>query len=97
MTLYIPSTLTSYFLEKLKKLPAVGSFQCFGERADVIAYKIYGDSNLDWIVKYYNGCLHPYDGTFAIGKTILFPSLSSVEKLYATLNAKQRASERESA
>ena len=40
-TLYIPSTLTSYFIEKLKRLPAVGSFSCLGERADVIAYKIY--------------------------------------------------------
>lgn len=95
-TLYKPSILTSYFLDKLRQLPAVGSFTCLGERADVIAYKIWGDVNLAWIIKYYNGILHPYDGSLAPGKVLLFPSLSSIEKLYATLNAKQRASEKES-
>ena len=95
-TLYIPSTLNSYFLEKLKALPAVGSFRCMGERADVIAYKIWGDVSLAWIIKYYNGITHPYDGSLAVGKVILFPSLNSVEKLYATLTAKQRAAEKES-
>lgn len=92
-TLYIPSTLNSYFLDKLRKLPAVGSFSCLGERPDVIAYKIYGDVNMAWIIKAYNNVCHPFDGSFDPGKTILFPSLSSIEKLYATLNAKQRAEE----
>ena len=92
-TLYIPSTLTSYFIDKLKRLPAVGSFTCLGERADVIAYKIYGDVNMAWLIKAYNNVYHPLDGSFDAGKVILFPSLSSIEKLYATLNAKQRAEE----
>lgn len=92
-TLYIPSILTSYFIEQLKRLPAVGSFYCLGERADVIAYKIYGDVNMAWIIKAYNNICHPLDGSFDVGKTILFPSLSSIEKLYATLKAKQRAEE----
>lgn len=94
-TLYIPSILNSYFLEKLKKLPPVGTFRCYGERAEIIAYKIYGDVNLAWIIKWYNNCLHPYDGTFAVGKVITFPSLRTIEKLYSTLNAKQRAAEKE--
>lgn len=94
-TLIIPSTLTSYFIDKLKRLPAVGTFTCFGERPDVVAYKIYGDSNLAWIIKAYNNISHPYDGSFAPGKVLTFPSLSAIEKLYATLNAKQRAMEKE--
>lgn len=96
-TLYIPSTLNSYFLEKLRALPAVGSFRCLGERVDTIAYKIWGDVNLGWIIRYYNNITHPYDGTLAVGNIILFPSLNSVEKLYATLTAKQRAAEKEEA
>lgn len=92
-TLYIPSTLTSYFIDELKRLPAVGSFSCLGERADTIAYKIYGDVNMAWIIKAYNNVYHPFDGSFDAGKVILFPSLSSIEKLYSTLKAKQRAGE----
>lgn len=92
-TLYIPSTLNSYFIDKLKRLPAVGSFTCLGERADVIAYKIYGDVNMAWIIKAYNNVYHPFDGSFDVGKIILFPSLNAIEKLYATLKAKQRAGE----
>ena len=94
-TLYIPSTLNSYFLNELRKLPPVGTFSCLGERPSVVAYKIYGDVNMSWIIKAYNNITHPYDGSFAPGKTLLFPSLSSIEKLYATLNAKQRAVEKE--
>lgn len=94
--LYIPSTLTSFFLDKLKKLPPVGIFTSMGERADVVAYKIYGDVNMAWIIKAYNNCTYPYDGTFSAGSTLKFPSLTSIEKLYATLNAKQRAVESES-
>lgn len=90
-TLYIPSTLNSYFLEKLRKLPAVGAFTCYGERADVIAYKIYGDVNMQWIIKAYNNITHPHDGSLATGQTITFPSLNAIEKLYSTLTAKQRA------
>ena len=94
-TLFIPSTLNSYFLDKLKRLPAVGSFTCFGERIDVIAYKIYGDVNLAWIIKAYNNILHPYDGKTNAGQVLTFPSLTAIEKLYSTLNAKQRAMEKE--
>lgn len=94
-TLYIPSTLTSYFITKLRQLPPVGEFRCMGERIDVIAYKIWQDVNLGWILKEYNNILHPYDGSLDIGKTILFPSLNEIEKIYATLNAKQRALEKE--
>ena len=94
-TLYIPSVLNSYFLDKLRRLPAAGSFKCLGERPEFIAYKIWGDTSLDWIIKYYNNITHPFDGSTAIGKELLFPSLNSVEKLFATLNAKQRALEKE--
>lgn len=93
-TLLIPSTLNSYFLDKLKRLPAVGTFTCFGERPDVVAYKIYGDSNLAWIIKAYNNITHPYDGSFSPGSVLTFPSLSAIEKLYATLNSKKRAAEK---
>lgn len=95
-TLYIPSVLTSYFIEKLKKLPPVGTFTSLGERVDVVAYKVYGDSNLAWIIKAYNNILHPFDGSLEPGKVLTFPSLNAIEKLYATLNAKQRALEKES-
>ena len=94
-TLYIPSFLNSYFLEKLKQLPAEGAFNCQGERPEIIAWKIWGDLNLGWIIKYYNNITHPYDSSLAPGKILLFPSLSSIEKLYATLNSKQRAAEKE--
>lgn len=94
-TLYIPSPLNSYFLEKLKKLPAVGTFTCYGERPEIAAWKIWGDTGLGWLLMYYNNCQHPFDGTFSNGKVLLFPSLNSIEKLYATLNTKQRAAEKE--
>ena len=95
-TLWIPSTLNSYFIDKLKKLPAVGTFLCYGERIDVIAYKIYGDVNLGWILKAYNNITHPSDEKLSAGSTIVFPSLSAIEKLYSTLVAKQRIEEQES-
>lgn len=91
--LQIPSTLTSFFIDKLRKLPAVGTFICYGERIDVIAYKIYGDVNLGWIIKAYNDILYPFDGSLASGKTLKFPSLNEIEKLYSVLTAKQRLEE----
>lgn len=95
-TLYIPSTLTSYFIMKLKHLPPIGTFTCLGEkRADIIASKVWDDPTLDWIIMAYNNVLSPVDGSFASGKILLLPSLNEVEKLYATLMAKQRAKEKE--
>lgn len=95
-TLYIPSTLTSYFIDKLKHLPPVGTFTCLGEkRADIIASKVWGDPTLDWIIMAYNNVLSPVDGSFASGKILLLPSLNAIEKLYATLVAKQRAEEKD--
>lgn len=95
-TLYIPSTLTSYFIMKLKELPPAGTFTCLGEtRADIIASKIWNDPSLDWLIMSYNNVLSPVDGSFNAGKTLVFPSLNSVEKLYATLTSKQRAMEKE--
>lgn len=94
-TLYIPSKLTSYFIDKLKKLPPVGTFTCMDEqRADIIASKVWGDPTLDWIIMEYNNVIHPEDGSFDSGKILLLPSLNDIEKLYATLNAKQRAAEK---
>lgn len=95
-TLYIPSFLTSYFIDKLKKLKPVGTFTCLGEkRADIIASKVWGDPSLDWIIMSYNNVLSPVDGSFNVGKILLLPSLKDIEKLYATLTAKQRAAEKE--
>jgi hypothetical protein len=94
-TLYIPSMLNSYFLDKLKKLPVAGVFSSYGERPEIVAYKIYGDVNMSWIIKAYNDITSPLDKAFDAGSTLRFPSLSSIEKLYATLNAKQRAAEQE--
>lgn len=95
-TLYIPSTLTSYFIMQLKHLPPVGTFTCLSEtRADIIASKIWDDPTLDWIIMAYNNVLSPLDGSFDSGKILLLPSLSAIEKLYATLTAKQRAKEKE--
>ena len=94
-TLYIPSVLNSFFIEEIKRLPPAGTFKCYGERADVIAYKIYGDSNMANIIKIYNNITHPLDGSTAPGKELIFPSLNSIEKLYSTLTAKQRAAQTE--
>jgi hypothetical protein len=90
-TLYIPSVLNSYFLDKLRKLPVGKVFTSQGETADVIAYKVYGDTNMAWIIKMYNNITHPYDGSFTIGSVIKCPSLTSIEKLYATLTALKRS------
>ena len=93
-TQYIPSTLTSYFIDKLKEAPSVGIFKSFGERADVASYKVFGgDMSMAWILKSYNNSIHPYDGSFNVGSTLSIPSLNYIEKTYATLNAKQRALE----
>ena len=95
-TLYIPSTLTSYFIAELKKLPPIGTFTCLGEtRADIIASKIWNDPTLGWIIMSYNNVLSPVDGSFASGKVLLLPSLNDIEKLFATLTSKQRAIENE--
>lgn len=93
--LWIPSPLNSYFLDKLRKLPAVGTFTCYGERVDAIAYKIYGDVNLGWIIKAYNNILYPFDEKLAVGSTIVFPSLNAIEKLYSVLTAKQRIEDKD--
>lgn len=91
-TLHIPSTLNSFFIAELKRLPVAGIFTSYGERADVIAYKVYGDVNLDWIIKAYNDVIHPFDDSFATGSVIKFPSLNQIEQLYSTLSAKSRLS-----
>ena len=83
--------LDSYFIDKIKKLPAQGTYQCLNERPDTIAYKIYGDVQFYWIVMVYNDWLDFTDSTFGAGKMISYPSISDIERLMFTLKSLARA------
>jgi len=77
--------LTSHFLMELKKLPESGVFKVTSEesRPDLVAYKIYRQTQLWWILMYYNGLQNTSDIKASV--VLRYPSLSSLEKIYYTL------------
>ena len=79
--------LTSKFLSELRKLPvqnsmAVGAFE---NRIDLIANRIYGETQLWWVLMEYNGLLDPED--IPANTMIAYPSLLNLELLYFNLNS----------
>lgn len=83
----------SYFIQELKKLAIAGTYQCEGERPEVIAHKIYNDKQFWWIILSYNDITDMTDGSLAQGKVITYPSLTDIETLMFSLNSLKRAME----
>ena len=46
-------------------------------RSDKIAYEVYGDSTLDWIILYYNKIFNPFK-ELSVGTILRIPNLDSV-------------------
>ena len=85
------NTLTSVFIQELRELPFQSYVTSKGERPDLVAYKIYGDTQFAWILMIYNNCYDFTDGTFSEGSQIKYPSLADLEKLIFTLKARKRS------
>jgi len=49
-------------------------------RPDRISQKVYGTSDYDWLILYYNGILDPFK-ELVVGKVIRIPDLSAVKWL----------------
>lgn len=84
-------TLNSVFLTELRELPLQSYITAKDERPDLLAYKIYGDTQFAWIIMIYNNCFDFTDGTFAAGSQVKYPSLEDLEKIIFTLKARKRA------
>ena len=89
------STLSSVFLTELRNLPVQSYVTSQDERPDLMAYKIYGDTQFAWILMIYNNCIDFNDGTFSAGSQIRYPRLEDLEKVIFTLKARKRAQESE--
>lgn len=81
--------LTSFFIEKIKKLPVRGSFTVTSEvaRPDLISYKIFRDTQYWWLLMEFNKISKRSDIT--IGTEINFFSIDELEEIYYTLKANQ--------
>lgn len=89
------TTLDSVFLSEMRELPVQSYVTCKGEHPDLMAYKIYGDTQFGWILMVYNNCIDFTDGTFSSGNQIKYPSLEDLERIIFTLKARKRAYESE--
>ena len=79
--------LTSKFLSALRDLPVEGQLAvgALENRIDLIANRIYGETQLWWVVMEYNNLEDPED--IPANTTISFPSIINLELLYYNLNA----------
>ena len=86
--------LTSYFIKELKNLPKYGTWviQSEEKRSDVLAYKIYGDTQFWWVVLYYNDLID--NDELETGMNIDYPNLTDLEDLYFGLKARDSAQNR---
>lgn len=80
--------LTSSFLQNLKALPVKGYYSIQSEegRPDLVSTRIYGDSNLWWVVLFYNNLLESEE--LVVGTTVSYPSLERLEDFLFSLRAK---------
>lgn len=89
------NTLSSVFVTELKDLPMQTYTTSKDEHPDLLAYKIYGDTQYSWILMIYNNCVDFTDGTFSAGSQIKYPAPEDLEKIIFTLKARQRAQQAE--
>ena len=82
--------LDSYFVNKIVRLPVYGTtfVQAEENRADLLAYRIYGSVKFWYILMIYNGIVSPMD--IVEGQTINYPRVDDIETVYFSLNALQR-------
>lgn len=80
--------LDSAFLRELRNLPLGGVFEVTSEegRPDLIAYRIYNNVNLWWVILHYNKKESYAD--IVIGEQISYPRIGDLQKLLYTLKAK---------
>lgn len=90
------NTLSSVFVSELKDTALQSYVTSKDERPDLLAYKIYGDTQFAWVLMIYNKCFDFTDGTFSAGSQIKYPALEDLEKIIFTLNARKRAEMAES-
>lgn len=89
------NTLNSVFLTELRNTPLQSYVTSQDERPDLLAYKIYGDTQFAWILMVYNNCFDFTDGTFSSGSQIKYPAPEDLEKIIFTLKARKRAEQSE--
>lgn len=83
--------VNSWFLNKVMLLPTLGRYYIKDEenRPDLISYRIYGTTELWWLVLLYNDLVN--NGDVTIGKTIKYPSLSDLEALFHRIRVNERS------
>lgn len=89
------NTLSSVFLSEFRETSLQSYVTSKDERPDLLAYKIYGDTQFAWILMVYNNCFDFTDGTFSAGSQIKYPALEDLEKIIFTLTARKRAAQSE--
>jgi len=77
--------LSSHLLRELNKLPVHGTYRVVSEdnRPELLAYKIYGQVQLWWVVMHYNSIVSVQD--IKNSQILKYPSLGDLEKLYYSL------------
>ena len=79
----------SEFLDELKSIPEKGVYQVIAEAEApwLVAYTLYGDSSLFWIILYYNDL--QTETELVSGTVVAYPDLALVDRLLFGLKAKQ--------
>ena len=83
------NVLDAEFPSELERLPVEGRYRVRGPegRPDAVAFDIYQDPSLWWVVLAYNGIVEYED--LKIGAILLYPSRTDLEGLLTSLNQKQ--------
>lgn len=83
--------LTSAFIREVKQLETTGRFTIQGEesRPDFISYKIYGTTQLWWVILIYNAIFEIEE--LVNGKVLNFPSRDDIDALFLSLKARETA------
>lgn len=76
---------TSVFLNKIKTLPEAYTYNVIAlpQRPEMIAYEIYGETQLWYLLMLYNDIVDPY--AIKVGDKLKAFSLDALEKLYLTI------------
>lgn len=79
--------LNSYFIQKLKELEPIGSYQVTVEEAkpELISFNIFKTTQYWWVIMLYNDKLNPND--IVAGEALKHPSLGALEDLFFTLKS----------
>ena len=79
--------LSSFFMKRILNMGTATHYEVTQEenRADLLSYNIYGDTDYWWILLLFNGILCPFN--IPSGTIIKVPSIEEISEIYTSLRS----------